>query len=80
MENQNLSPQQQKELDTVTWRLKFQQEVQEHLQNNPDIQNYFKDYNEQSVKQFITSYSVQKSYWYQYGELHTQLPFYIPYY
>ncbi|MGZ3820493.1 MAG: hypothetical protein ACXVBJ_06625 [Flavisolibacter sp.] len=80
MENQNLSPQQQKELDTVTWRLKFQQEVQEHLQNNPDIQNYFKDYNEQSVKQFITSYSVQKSYWYQYGELQTQLPFYIPYY
>lgn len=73
MENQNLTPHLQKELDTVNWRIDFQQKIIERLQTDPAIQEYFKNYNEESVKQFITSYSMQKTNWFQYGELHTQL-------
>ena len=73
MESQNLTPNQQKELDTVNWRIDFQQKITERLQTDPRIQEYFKNYNENSVEQFITSYSMQKTNWFQYGELHKQV-------
>lgn len=73
MENQQLSPQQQKELDTVNWRISFQQKIVEQLQTNPAIQDYFKNYNEESVKQFITSYCQQKTYWHQHGDFYKEL-------
>jgi len=73
MENQKLNPHQQKDLDTVIWRNNFQQQITEHLQTDPAIQEYFKNFNPVSVQQFIFSYSIQKSYWHQHGELHSQL-------
>lgn len=73
MENQNLTPQQQKELDTVNWRIDFQQKTMERLRTDPAIQEYFTNFNEVSVEQFMTSYCLQKTNWYQYAELHQQL-------
>ena len=73
MENQGLTPQQQNELDAVNWRINFQQKIMEQLQTNPDIQNYFKNYNEYSVEQFIACYCQQKTYWHQHGDFHLKL-------
>lgn len=73
MENQNLTPNQQKELDTVNWRIDFQQKIIQRLTTDAAIQEYFKNYNEISVEQFITSYSLQKTNWFQYADLHKQL-------
>lgn len=73
MENQRLTPEQQKELDTVNWRINFQQKIMEQLQTNPDIQNYFQNYNEYSVEQFINSYCQQKTYWHQHGDFYLKL-------
>jgi hypothetical protein len=68
-ENNDLTPFQQSELDKVTWKINFQKKVMEDLKSNENIQNYFKGFTPDSVKNFIESYSIQKSNWHHAGAL-----------
>ena len=66
--NSNLTPLQQKELDELNWRIQFQQKTIAYLSTNENIQQYLKQFNSLSAKQFIESYSYQKALWHQRGE------------
>ena len=68
-ENQDLTPQQKKELDTLHWKIGFQKKVVEELKTNEAIQNYFKEFTPASVASFIEYYAVFKSKWHESGEL-----------
>ncbi|MGN6163810.1 MAG: hypothetical protein ACTHOF_04645 [Flavisolibacter sp.] len=70
--NSNLTPLQKKELDELHWRIQFQQKTIEQLKTNENIQQYFKQFNSNSVQQFIDSYSYQKARWHQQGEFYMQ--------
>jgi hypothetical protein len=62
----------QEKADKLKWEIEFRKKAQEEINNNPDIQDYFKQFNPESVNSFVDLYLTYKTGWHDWGKFYLE--------